>query len=105
MNTTKCQINDRISMLKKSPIFAISLSGKELAHSNFWAWLIDQEIDNEHLYVRVFVPDFDEKKDYEYVKVEREKWNMDLLITYKHNNKVEICVVENKIKSLPTEKQ
>lgn len=34
-----------IEDLKKNPIFAMSLSSKELFHSNFWAWLFERNIE------------------------------------------------------------
>lgn len=38
-NDNKSPLNE----LKHSPLFAISLASKELAHSNFWKWLLDIE--------------------------------------------------------------
>ena len=52
---------EQINILKKSPLFALTLGSKELAHSNFWEWLINLEIDGKHPYVELFIEDFDEK--------------------------------------------
>ena len=98
-------VDDAVQSLKESPLFALSLSGKELAHSNMWAWLIEAcETEGKHPFVEVFIEDF-YKEGYEYLKVEREKNNRDLSIWYKANGEKKCAVVENKIKSLPKNEQ
>ena len=55
-------INKKMDELKESPLFALSLCGKELAHSNFWKWLIYKIDDNgKQPFVEVFIPDFEKK--------------------------------------------
>ena len=97
-------INNNYKVLKESLIFQMSLGSKELFHSNVWAWLIEQD----HNFVKVFFEGFDFDK-YEYVKVEREKYHRDLIIWVKEKSskkeKTHYLVVENKIKSLPSEDQ
>lgn len=95
-------VEQSIESLKQSPLFAMSLSGTELAHSNFWAWLIKQKDEqNKHPYIEVFMPKFYEN-EFIFLDVQREKGNMDLTIKYKDSaNKELIYVVENKIKSIP----
>lgn len=91
-----------INHLKNSPLFAISLCGKELSHSNFWAWLINQRNSQDrNPYIEVFIPGFYDN-GFKFISVHREKNNMDLSIKYKDKtNKELIYVIENKIKSLP----
>lgn len=79
--------------LKKSPIFAISLSSKELFHSNFWAWLIEYK--NE--FAKVFFQDIQSEN----LIVQREVGNRDLTIISGNS----YYIIENKLKSLPDEKQ
>lgn len=80
--------------LKQSPIFAISLSSKELFHSNFWAWLIEYNPE----YSRVFFDDIDFNNK---LCVKREEKNRDLSIHF--NGKV--YIIENKLKALPSREQ
>ena len=95
-----------VEELKKSPLFAISRCGIELAHSNFWKWLIDIEDDkHQHPFIEVFIPDF-YNNGYSFPDVKREEWHRDLSIHYKDEQNNAYCfVVENKIKSIPTQKQ
>ena len=51
-------IEEQLQRLNRSPLFAISLSGKELSHSNFWAWLLEQEVEGKNPFIEVFIPDF-----------------------------------------------
>ena len=34
---------EQITQLNESPLFALSLCSKELAHSNMWKWLMDTD--------------------------------------------------------------
>lgn len=90
----KINLKQIFNELKQSPIFAISLSSKELFHSNFWAWLIDYNKE----YAKAFFNDI----DYQNIsKISREEKHRDLTLYV--NEK--IYIIENKIKSLPTEEQ
>lgn len=80
--------------LKQSPMFAISLSSKELFHSNFWAWLIEYNPE----YSKVFFDDIDFNNK---LFVKREEKNRDLSI---HLNQM-VYIIENKLKSLPSREQ
>ena len=92
----KEQFNNSVNVLKQSPIFVMSLGSKELFHSNFWKYLMDKkEFDS---FIKLFFKDANLSDGY---KVEREKENMDLLITAGGKR----YVIENKIKSYPNEKQ
>ena len=98
-------IEEQLQRLNRSPLFAISLSGKELSHSNFWAWLLEQEVEGNHPFIEVFIPDF-YQNGCNFISVEREKKHVDLTITYKNKaNETEVLIIENKIKSIPTKEQ
>lgn len=94
--------------LKHSPLFAISLASKELAHSNFWKWLLDiPDSEGRHPFIKVFKPDFYERgKECTSLEVEREKYNFDLYITYKdEKGRSRSIVIENKIKAIADKSQ
>ena len=75
---------------KKSLLCTLSLSSKELFHSNMIGWLLENNL--------VFAKNFFGREDLIRVsKVEREKFNFDLLVTADGIN----YVIENKVKSLP----
>lgn len=94
-----------IKSLKKSPLFALSLGGKEISHSNFWAWLIEQEKDGKKPFIKVFMPDFYKNK-YVFKSVNREKNNTDVSIEYEDENRDKyIFIIENKIKAIPNIQQ
>ena len=98
-------IEEQLQRLNRSPLFAISLSGKELSHSNFWAWILEQEVEGKHPFIEVFIPDF-YQNGCTFISVEREKKYVDLTITYKNKaNETEVLIIENKIKSIPTKEQ
>lgn len=98
-------IEEQLQRLNRSPLFAISLSGKELSHSNFWAWLLEQEVEENHPFIEVFIPDF-YQNECTFISVEREKKHVDLTITYKNKaNETKVLIIENKIKSIPTKEQ
>lgn len=50
---------DKYEQIKKSPLFRVSLSSKELFHTNFIAWALETEEDN--LNSQVFSVLFKEK--------------------------------------------
>ena len=94
-----------LEYLKADPIFAMSLSSKELFHSNFWAWLFERNIE----YAKIFFP-----KIQNIELVEREKGNRDVSIWQSKKKKPkkqddynynDVLVIENKFKSIPTEEQ
>ena len=94
-------LNGKVKHLKESPLFAITLGGKELAHSNFWNWLIKIKIENKHPFVEVFIEDFYYKKN-KFIEIKREKAHRDLTIYYEDKFGEKKCyVIENKLKSIP----
>lgn len=95
-----------VSELEESPIFQLSLSSKELFHSNFLYWIwkfkaaafkkIMEKLCNEGA-------EFDWSDDY---IVERETKNFDLSVWEKNGNKEILrLIIENKVKSIPRIKQ
>lgn len=94
MDINEMNINDRISNLKNSPIYAMSLGSKELFHSNFWAWLMRRNPE----FINTFFFKFESQKP----SVEREEKHRDITIhTEKGSKNDKIYIIENKIKSLP----
>lgn len=84
--------------LKESPLFNLSLSSKELFHSNMFYWICET-------YRETLGPILAENIGIEAAPIEetkREKLNTDLTIRFKNNKKV---VIENKVKSIPNPAQ
>lgn len=82
-----------IKALKNNPVFNMSLSGKEIFHSNVLAWLLSETINNDEAtstakaLTKLFPPkdlNADEKAEEKYrvLTVFREKNDFDLLIVY-----------------------
>ena len=92
-------MKELVGRLNNNPIYAMSLSSKELFHSNFWAWLFERNIE----YARIFFPNLQQIQG----DVEREQNNRDVTIWQKSNGKErdEAFVIENKFKSLPYKEQ
>jgi len=84
--------NDKIDKLKKSPIFNMSLSSKELFHSNFLAWII--ETYNEQM--SSFFSRFCEAEEGTIQNIQREKKNVDISFTIGDT----FFMIENKVKSI-----
>lgn len=85
-----------IGRLKKSPIFNLSLSSKELFHSNFLYWI-------GHNYPFEFGTLFltflsEQPEDSTIIEIFRERESIDL--SFKYSNGQEI-LIENKVKSVP----
>lgn len=86
-------IDDLKKDLKNNPVFNMSLSGKEIFHSNVLAWLLSETDDNDEAtstakaLTKLFPPKdlkADEKDDEQYrvLTVFREKNDFDLLVLY-----------------------
>lgn len=94
-------VSQTITELKKSPLFNLSLSSKELFHSNFIAWICD----NYKLeFGEILANNFGDKfifSDKKIIAVQRETKNFDLTIEF---NSIKI-IVENKVKSVPDRQQ
>ncbi|WOC52282.1 hypothetical protein BPO_1635 [Bergeyella porcorum] len=87
-----------INKIKKSPLFQLSLSSRELFHSNFIYWLGD-------IYREDFFQFWKEKLNLEQTeikKIDREKEHIDITIVLDDDKEI---IVENKVKSTPTKEQ
>ena len=113
-------IDSAYAYLKTSPMFKLSLSSKELFHSNFLEWLsnVDQEAFKGLILDMAGI-----EEDYEWPnvwRVKREYNNFDLCVVaynqdqYKNNEDERIdddddfrilFVIENKVKSIPYKEQ
>jgi hypothetical protein len=89
-----------IEILKKSPLFNLSLSSKELFHSNFIAWIVDMypEAFGKILCEKLEILNTNSKLK---TPVSREKLNIDLILEFE-NFKI---IIENKVKSIPNKEQ
>ena len=90
----KTEIVKKIEALKDSPLYAMSLGGRELYHSNFWVWLMEQD----KQFIKVF---FEKIENVERAEITREEGNRDITITIGNN----VYVIENKLKSIATKEQ
>ena len=95
----------KISNLKSSPLFNLSLVNKELFHSNFLAWF-GREYDL--LFKNLICGIGDDKclewsKDLNGFSICREYKHFDLCVI--DNNQNLRLIIENKVKSVPTKKQ
>lgn len=91
----KDKILKNIDSLSNNAMFNISLTSKELFHTNFWTWLLRK-------YPNIFACAFDlEHETNCKFEISREKNHFDLCI----ETKDEIIIIENKLKSFPNKKQ
>ena len=100
------EIREITEKLKASPMFNLSLSSKELFHSNFLSWL--GECNETKALFEYVIQELSEQKDFtlEGKKIGRENHNFDLSIESTLNDKEIVnFVIENKVKSFPKLKQ
>jgi len=89
-------MRETIEKLKGSVLFNLSLSSKELFHSNFLYW-IGQNYPKE--FGALFVDYLNKKpSDSKIINISREKENIDLSFKYSNNQEI---LIENKVKSVP----
>ena len=91
----KDKICHRIKYLSGNAMFAMSLTSRELFHSNVWAWMIRKY---PSIFTSVFYKEYDGQST---VEVFREEKHYDLLL--KINDKY--IIIENKFKCMPNKKQ
>lgn len=107
--------NINISEINNNPMFRLSLGAKELFHSNFLAFLFEQsDLPNlQKLLLSKFDVDIDDVENYE-IETLRERNNFDLIVWVKPKkweseeeflSNCHIIFIENKFKSVPTQKQ
>lgn len=97
--------NNPIDVLRESPLFNLSLSSKELFHSNFLWWLGSNE--RTFLLFKQAMEKFVGKTlqwTFDAICVEREKKHFDLCVRNKMDQQA-LLILENKVKSIPTQKQ
>ena len=83
--------------LTTNPLFALSLGSRELFHSNFLAWLLE----NYPLTVSALTQSQAPKK----IEVYREKYNFDLVIVFGEGNDRQSLIIEVKVKDIPSIEQ
>lgn len=91
----KSAILKNVDDLSKNPIFMMSLTARELFHSNFWAWMLRKY---PHIFTKAFYEKYNGKSD---VKIYREKNNIDLSLQIEDK----FIIIENKFKSMPNKEQ
>jgi hypothetical protein len=97
--------------LKNNFLFQASLGSKELFHSNMLAWILEQKNDNgEFEALKIFMMyvlniDIPLITNQEEIKIAREENKIDLTIKWKTGDDWNFVFIENKMKSIPTEKQ
>ncbi|WP_404986180.1 PD-(D/E)XK nuclease family protein [Chryseobacterium sp. M5] len=90
---------DKIQQLKNSPLFNLSLSSKELFHSNFIAWICHNY---SFEFGSLLVEKFDLKLQNKIItKTTRESKNLDLVIEFEGQK----LIIENKVKAIPDKQQ
>ncbi|EMI09195.1 PD-(D/E)XK nuclease family protein [Anoxybacillus gonensis] len=96
-------MNRYISYLKESPMFQLSLSSKELFHSNFIAWVISNYKNacsfllTKHLNI---------ESDFLITHVKREENHKDITVYFSNNEgESRKLFIENKVKGIPTYEQ
>ena len=96
--------------LNKNPMFHLSLGSKELFHSNFLAFLWDQnpkaflELLNDLCHNSIQVEDLFRKEP----TLDREKENFDICLHHKEGKgekEIYDIIIENKVKSIPYKEQ
>lgn len=97
-------------MLEKSPLFQLSLSSKELFHSNFlfWIWKISANLFADIINGLCYYGEGCNERPLSPLKfvVKREKDNFDLSIWNKDTGHENLyMVIENKVKSIPRKSQ
>lgn len=100
------ELENLITDVKSSPIFNMSLSSKELFHSNFIAWLIETYPIKMWKIFADYTNLINQKEDFviRMETIEREKENIDLMFNVSKVNDESIVhkiIIENKVKSLP----
>ncbi len=91
-------INDIIQKLDNSPMFHMSLSDKELFHSNFIYWLCRKYPEEMTEVFKDYVKDTTGELVIDPKEVRREEDHIDLKIGFKNGQEL---IIENKVKSFP----
>lgn len=89
MNNEKNDLEKQLEELKNNPVFQMSLSAKELFHSNMLAMFLQQELSTD---LRNKIKDFFPPKNannYEVLDVLREHKKLDLIIIYANKDNID----------------
>lgn len=91
--------------LNENPLFQMSLSSKELFHSNLLAWFMEKKPDFAFSFIDN-LEIIDKNECDKILSIEREKHSVDILLSIqlKDSSKL-LVVIENKVKSLPYKEQ
>lgn len=90
-------IEQQLQELKQSPLFNLSLSSKELFHSNFIAWICE-------IYPNEFgeiIANYFNLQETSITSIKREQKNLDIIINFQSSQ----IIIENKVKSIPNKQQ
>ena len=90
----KNNIIELTNNLKKSPLFNLSLSSKELFHSNFIAWICETYPMKFGKILLTFFEQNSETNSNSILSVKRENRNLDLTVEFENLN----IIIENKVK-------
>lgn len=112
--TEENKLIEIVDELSKNAMFRLSLCSKELFHSNFWAWLIEQEPKFVSMFGENFsnIEKVDIKREDKICTVEEKdifnenkiyKKNCIADISFIHDSN--LYIIENKLKSLPNKEQ
>ncbi|AOZ94939.1 hypothetical protein [Paenibacillus crassostreae] len=89
-----------IQQLESSPMFQLSLSSKELFHSNLLSWLFANYKSDCSRLLRPYIGD--NENQFSLIKVNREEKNRDLTLYFKNESgQIKKLTIENKVKSIP----
>ncbi len=95
-------LDNALKSLNMSPLFNLSLTSKELFHSNFLAWLGTQFPNQFSL----MMSDLLDIKDYIlYESIKREYKHSDICFKMKNGSDIKSVIIENKVKSIPYKEQ
>ena len=91
----KNEILKTINKLSNNAMFNVSLTSRELFHTNFWAWMLRKY---PKVFTPVFYPEYNKKDK---IEVLREYKNIDLFLKIGDKS----IIIENKLKSLSDKNQ
>ncbi|MED4582516.1 PD-(D/E)XK nuclease family protein [Brevibacillus choshinensis] len=97
-------IDVAVKKMLVSPMYHLSLSSKELFHSNFLAWLFVNYKDESNILFKKYIDDTE--GNYNISSVTREENNRDLTVYFQNSNgNSKKLIIENKVKSIPNYQQ
>lgn len=92
------------SILESSPLFHLSLSSKELFHSNLLSWLFSNYKSECSRLLRPYIGDH--VGEFHLITINREEKNRDLMLYFENESgHIKKLIIENKVKSIPNYEQ